>query len=637
MAARRRRPPGDGLGVALVSMPFGALERPPLGLGLLQAEAGRAGHRCSSHFFGFALADEIGVAAYHWVSHELPYTMFAGEWLFAPSLHGPDPVRDERYLDEVARRVWHLDDGSIDRLLRIRERIPAVLDRCLAEPFWRDVDVVGFTSTFQQNVASLALARRVREHFPSITIVMGGANWEHPMGLALHERCPAVDVVVSGEADRTWPDLLAHLASGLPLDDLPGIVVRGEDGRSQWTGAPALIDDLDALPHPVFDDFLDAFAASSASELLSVTPLIETSRGCWWGAHSHCTFCGLNGGTMAFRSKSPDRAFEELRDVVDRFGDARIGFVDNILDMRYFRTFLPRVAEELPGLSMFYEVKASLTNRQVAQLAASGVHEVQPGIESLSDHVLELLRKGTTTLRNVQLLKWCAEHGVKADWNILYGAPGETSDDHASMIRVIDAIDHLEPPTACGPIRIDRFSPYHDDPAGFGITGLAPMAPYRFIHPWSDEVLERIAYYFDLPASDVVEVERRARPLRMRVDRWQHGWRGELRQIVSEPDQVVVVDTRGPAMVRHELTAWRAAIYLACDAATDLAELARLPEVHGVPAAEVIAFLDQATRDHLILVQHRHALALAVRTPAREHAAEERPRTGRRLALLGVA
>src|SRR3954465_271775 len=40
--------------------------------------------------------------------------------------------------------------------------------------------------------------------------------------------------------------------------------------------------------------------------------LIETARGCWWGAKNHCTFCGLNGETMGFRAKSADRVMTEI-------------------------------------------------------------------------------------------------------------------------------------------------------------------------------------------------------------------------------------------------------------------------------------------------------------------------------------
>ena len=52
-----------------------------------------------------------------------------------------------------------------------------------------------------------------------------------------------------------------------------------------------------------------------------VRPLMvmETARGCWWDAKHHCTFCGLNGEFMGFRSKSPLRALaENLRSTIDR-------------------------------------------------------------------------------------------------------------------------------------------------------------------------------------------------------------------------------------------------------------------------------------------------------------------------------
>ena len=45
---------------------------------------------------------------------------------------------------------------------------------------------------------------------------------------------------------------------------------------------------------------------------LEAERFFETSRGCWWGERMHCTFCGLNGATMSYRSKSPRRAVDEL-------------------------------------------------------------------------------------------------------------------------------------------------------------------------------------------------------------------------------------------------------------------------------------------------------------------------------------
>ena len=88
---------------------------------------------------------------------------------------------------------------------------------------------------------------------------------------------------------------------------------------------------------------------------------------------------------MTFRSKTPARALEaELRTLRERHGVSRVMFVDDILDMRYFRTLLPRLAVQEPRFELFWEVKANLTPEQVRLLRAAGVTRVQPGIESLS-------------------------------------------------------------------------------------------------------------------------------------------------------------------------------------------------------------------------------------------------------------
>src|SRR4030095_16127246 len=72
---------------------------------------------------------------------------------------------------------------------------------------------------------------------------------------------------------------------------------------------------LDETPLPRFEEYFDRLAKTSfATELDADVQLVyESARGCWWGAKSHCTFCGLNGSSMAFRSKSPARVVQELR------------------------------------------------------------------------------------------------------------------------------------------------------------------------------------------------------------------------------------------------------------------------------------------------------------------------------------
>src|SRR5262249_731797 len=155
-----------------------------------------------------------------------------------------------------------------------------------------------------------------------------------------------------------------------------------------------------ALPVPDYGDFFRRFAETRFRHAWQPGVFFESSRGCWWGERRHCTFCGLNGATMSYRSKSQARAVEELDALARAHPESPIAVVDNILDLGYFKEFLPALAMR-GGFDLFYETKSNLKKEQVRQLKAAGVATIQPGIESLSDEVLGLMRKGVSAAQNI--------------------------------------------------------------------------------------------------------------------------------------------------------------------------------------------------------------------------------------------
>lgn len=613
--------------VLLVSMPFGALERPALSLGLLQAHCRDVGVACETRYLTFAFAERVGLGDYLWVcSDEVPYTAFAGDWLFAEALYGARPYADAAYVDEVLRRTWQLGDAAVVRLGRMRALVEPFLDQCMDTIQWSDYTLVGFTSVFQQNLASLALAARLKRAYPDLTIAFGGANWEEVMGVALQAQFPFVDLAFSGEADESFPAVLSARRRGASLEGIRGVTARARDRPAP--PAPAeRVHDLDRFPVPDFDPFFEQRRASAAAGLAPML-LVETARGCWWGERSHCTFCGLNGATMAFRSKTPERVLSEIRFLRERYDVGSFNVVDDILDMRYFRSVLPQLARAGLGLEIFWEVKANLTRHQVRQLRDAGVVHIQPGIESLSNHVLTLMRKGTTAFRNIELLKWCKEYGVTPYWNLLYGFPGETASDYAESVALIHAIWHLDPPTACGPVRLDRFSPYHADPAGFGMVNVRPLAPFSYLYPFDRRTLHEIAYYFDFDYADGRTADVHARGAIDLAHAWMaDGARGMLELSQEADGTLQLLDTRGELAVaprRAVLRGWKAVAYLACDRAQTQHALLERPELQrdGVGEAELRAFLDRCVHHRLMVHDQRRWLGLAVHVPAREEPEE---------------
>src|SRR5215475_5806688 len=99
--------------VLLVSMPYGALERPALGLSILNPALAEASIACDVRYLNFTFADLLGLERYKWISGELPYTGFAGDWTFPHLLYGGRPAADSRYLEEIFRQTWRRSEADI--------------------------------------------------------------------------------------------------------------------------------------------------------------------------------------------------------------------------------------------------------------------------------------------------------------------------------------------------------------------------------------------------------------------------------------------------------------------------------------------------------------------------------------------
>ena len=530
-------------------MPFQSATSPSLQLGLLRAISESHGFPTSTFHLNLELAQRVDFAIYEELCQMRG--RMTGDWLFSVAAFRDEaPDLDARFVtdfpDEIAaqfgdiggRRRSALTDTRHRRtLLRIRnEIVPAYLDAMMQDIDWSSFRVVGFSSVFQQTVSSIALARRIKEAFPHVVTVFGGSNFEAEMGAELFAKVPWIDHAVLGEGDVALPELLVALSEGKSTADIPGALSR-IDGRVVFGGAQKLVEDLDQLPTPRFAEY---FTRAESVGLLPRTRRrstripFESARGCWWGEKHHCTFCGLNANGMAFRSKRPETVSRELAELARAHGSLSFYAVDNIVDSRYVQTFFPEIESKGVDYKFFYEVKSNLTRDQVRRLAAAGVVEIQPGIESLSTHVLQLMRKGVTAAQNVNLLRWATYYGVWVGWNVLWGFPGETEQDYIEQAALVPQLHHLMPPTMPG-VRIvmERFSPLFADRASFP-AGLVRAEPsYGYVYPSTVDV-EKVAYIFDCVLDDTLP-EHAYGALRARLQAWIDAWAGTQGEAHDRP------------------------------------------------------------------------------------------------------
>ena len=424
---------------------------------------------------------------------------------------------------------------------------------------------------------------------------------------------PWIDYVCCGEADHSFVALLEQLRGGGLSARIPGVLGRLDGGEVERSAA---VRNLNQLPTPHFDEYFESLARSPLKAKVEGQLVVETSRGCWWGAKHHCTFCGLNGDTMAFRSKTPERAFDEMEYLSRRHQTRRLGCVDNILDLRYIDTLFPRLAESGLDFELFYEVKANLRYDQLVKLRRGGVRQIQPGIESFSNQVLRLMDKGCSGLQNIQLLRWCQELGIEPAWNLLAGFPGEDPAEYQKMARLVPLLSHLTPPCSCAQVRLDRFSPFHVRAESYGIRRLRPARAYFFVFPLDRRELARLAYFFDFDYADGRQPASYVQPLQRAVQVWWKDWT----DLDSKPalharfddGTVVITDTRAVARaLRFELTGLAASVFTRCDVSTTFQALTRLPDLVGNDAG-VRAALDMLQENNLIIESEGQYLCLPV-------------------------
>jgi ribosomal peptide maturation radical SAM protein 1 len=614
--------------VVLVSMPFGPLFWPSLGLSLLKPPLVERGISVSIKYFTIPFAERIGESLYSTIamSSRVGMREQAGEWIFSHALAAQTSEQVERYVEEILRRR----DGYLVKraaaspsliagILRARTCVDPFLDRCADDIQAEHPSIVGFTSIFQQHVASLALARRVKDRLPNVLIVFGGANCEGVMGAETLRQFPWVDAAVSGEGDIVFPDLVGRHLAGQPISGMPGVRTRDrlkqEFAFNQFLNAP-IVETMDALPYPDYREYFEQFGRSRFDADWQPGTFMETSRGCWWGERMHCTFCGLNGATMRYRSKSAARALDEMTAIAATHKNADIQIVDNILDLDYFKTLLPELAARQVDFGLFYETKSNLKREQVRLLRAAGVRQIQPGIESLSDAILTLMRKGVTALHNIQVLKWCKEFGVTPLWNLIWGFPGEPPGEYERMARLAPLLVHLPPPVSFNGLRLDRFSPNFVESARFGFDDVAPMRAYEHVYQVGGPALANLAYFFRYRHRDGRDPATYVWPLMAALRRWQRSAVSADLFSVDTGEHLILCDLRPsaaePLVILDEIDR---AIHKSCDAIVDRAHVTRaVSSAFGAEVADtrISDRLDALVARGVVIEDNGRFLSLAV-------------------------
>lgn len=346
----------------------------------------------------------------------------SGTWV------GISPPLGLMYLSSVLR-LDRVETRFLDGFTYSLEDFVRVIEQ------WRP-DVLAIQLHAKNWIRDRTSITRLRERFPHLTIVAGGAHARR-MGARLLVECPALDVVIPGEGELLITELVRRAATREPLAGMRGIIARTADGPVDGGVLPG-VRDLDTLPFPDYSliDLADYIPTQNRFHLLPCSSVID-SRGCAF----NCTFCD---SAKDFRWRSPENIVEELRWLREQYGVRDIMFFSNVFTVP--RNNAQAICEAMidAKLDMVWHanVRANVVDRDILRLMReAGCRTVYFGIESGSQSVLDDVGKGITLDQVREAVGHASGAGLEVLGFFMIGFPGETAEDVAETVRFAKTLD----------------------------------------------------------------------------------------------------------------------------------------------------------------------------------------------------
>jgi anaerobic magnesium-protoporphyrin IX monomethyl ester cyclase len=298
-------------------------------------------------------------------------------------------------------------------------------------------DVVGVHSDTTRFERALELARQAKA--AGARVVMGGP---HPCFMAEQIlETGAVDAIVRGEGEETFPDLLEAWENGADPTSIEGLILLSSQGVLDG-GERERIQDVDGLPFPA-RDLLDLSSYDQARMgYRTITP-IHTSRGCPY----RCRFCASTHFDGArWRARSSESVLGELEYIVRELGYGAVAFMDDNF------TFSPaRIHEICDGILKrgfdlhwwcFSRVDTIVRHPEMVQhMAEAGARSMFVGVETPSLKVLDRFHKGIDPYQAVEAVQILKHHGIEIWASYILGAPEENRGDLRATIRFARELD----------------------------------------------------------------------------------------------------------------------------------------------------------------------------------------------------
>ena len=390
--------------IVLAAVPLINTRVPPLSLASIQAYMEKEGHEVKSFDFN--------IDTYHAVTDDLKQY-----WTYYKGFQWNDNSHFENYIYPNI----------------IGKNLPYWTERILSEK----PDVVGISVT--GTPAGRILAQELKRQCPSIKIVIGGPSCSKSFNDPEKQPCDIYDVVVHNEGEVTFAELIREYEKTNVFKAVPGASVLGSNGEVIFGGLREVQMNLDDFPTPNFDhfDFNRYVDAEDPASTKKEIPYFS-SRGC----PARCNFCmDYKLWDLRYRQKSPERIVDEMETLSKKYGIKDFMLIELIFNghMTKMREMLKILNARNLGFRFWGHgrIDPRLDFETIKLLKDVGFFWFIFGLESGSDKMLKLMRKGYNVETADRVLSTMKDVGLWCSVNVIVGFPGETWDDYLETILFV--------------------------------------------------------------------------------------------------------------------------------------------------------------------------------------------------------
>lgn len=302
--------------------------------------------------------------------------------------------------------------------------------------------IFGFTNYFWNRPANEELARRIKAVAPEALVVFGGNEVTDQGDVILQD--PAVDVVVNGEGEVIFANLLAsYLDGNRDFRQVQGISFRDETGQIVTTLPQPRIDNLDIIPSPFLSGVYSTEQIKASREFV-----YEFSRGCPF----KCAFCfwGAAVGTKT-RRYSLDRIQAELEFLITHLengarlwiADANFGMVE--ADVEVAEMLGKMVEKHGKRIYPFFNWAKNTSQRVVRAATILFRNRLITGVtltaQTFNPKVLEIAERKNIPFEYYERLQTeFRQLGIPTYTELILGLPGESYESFRDgIVKVIES------------------------------------------------------------------------------------------------------------------------------------------------------------------------------------------------------